>query len=633
MNLPATPARLSVLPLALAAAFPFPVSAQQTGNNELQPVVVTATRTESRADELLSDVVVIDRAAIERQAGRTLTEVLAREAGVQMHSNGGLGKTSSLYIRGTENRHALLLIDGVRYGSATTGAPSWDNLPIGDIERIEVLKGPASALYGSDAIGGVVQIFTRRGREGFHPHAAATAGSEGHREWTAGLSGGAADIAYAVSVRRLRDEGFSSSSATTSPASDRDGFEQDSLSSSLDWTLAPGWKVDARAMRAEGTSRYDATSGTSTYDIRREMASEALGLGLEGRLLDAWKSRLAWGRSKDDGTDITSDTARSRFDTLQTQWLWQNEVRTGAGLILAGYEQLEQAVDTSPTSYAVRERTVKSLFGGLNGSSGAHHWQVNARRDKNSQFGTENTWLLAYGLQLSPELRAHVSRGTAFKAPTFNQLYYPRTASTAPRTRRTTISVGNPHVLPESARNTELGLTHSTDGQQLKLIRFDNRIRNLIEWTSTPVNATTSLSTPTNVDEARIKGWTLGWDREFGALQLHSVLDLLDARNARNDRELRRRSDRQLTVGADYALSRWKLGATVLAASDRFDDINNTVRLPGYGTVDLHADYAFSKEWSLQARVNNAGDKGYETASGYHQSGRRAYLTLRYQAR
>lgn len=606
MKISVAPAGLSVLALALVAAFPLPASAQSP-HEGLDPVVVTATRTESREDALLSDVVVIGRDAIERHAGRTLAELITREAGVQMSGNGGLGKNSSVYIRGTESRHVLLLIDGVRFGSATAGSATFDNLSIEDIERIEVLKGPASALYGSDAVGGVIQIFTRKGRTGLHPDAAVTVGSHGHRAWTAGVSAGTEQVNYALSVRQLREDGFSSTNPALSSSynADRDGFEQDSLNASLDWRLAPGWKADARLMHADGLNQYD--GGTDPFDVRADVRSQLLALGLEGRPLDAWKSRLAFGRSRDESTNYTS-TSTSRFDTQQDQWLWQNEIDTPLGELLAGYEHLVQEVD-STTAYAVTERTIRSWFGGIKGATGAHSWQANLRRDDNSQFGEADTWLLAYGFRLSPNWRMHASRGTSFKAPSFNQLYWP--------------GFGTPVLQPERGRNTEVGTTFTAGAHQFGAVRFDNRIRGFI----------TATTTAANIPQARIEGWTLSYQGQFGGLHLGSALDLLDARNVQNGRKLPRRADRQLTANADYRIGDWKLGGTLLAASERFDNATNTTRLPGFGTVDLHVDYALSRDWSVQARLVNVGDKTYETARGYNQPGRAGYLTLRWQPR
>jgi len=589
------------LPLALAAAFP---SHSQTALSE---TVVTATRFESRASAVLSDVTVIDREAIDNSTGRTVPELLARMAGVQMAANGGLGKNSSVFIRGTESRHVLLLVDGVRVGSATTGQANFDNIPLESIERIEVLKGPASALYGSDAIGGVIQIFTRQGREGLHPHASVTLGSEGRREATAGLSGGRGDVSYSLGAQTLREKGFSA----TNPAAgfyfnpDRDGFSQQSVNASLAWRFAPDWKADARLLYADAKNRYD--SGSGSVDTRADLVSRVGAVGVEGRILPDWKSRLSFASSADDSTNFNGST--TRFDTTQDQWVWTNEVGTRAGKLLAGLERLVQKVD-STTAYAVTRRSTDSAFVGLVGEAGAHGWQLNGRHDDDSQFGGASTGLLGYGYRFTPQLRLHGAYGTSFKAPSFNSLYFP--------------GFGNPDLRPERGRNAELGLSYTMGLHEFKAVRFDNRVRDLIAFVGPTFQ-------PVNVDRARIEGWTLGYDAQLGAWGLHAALDLLDARNAQNGRKLPRRADEQLTASLDYATGDWKLGGTLIAASERFDNTANTVRLPGYATLDLHADRALSRDWTLQARLNNLADKPYETARGFNQPGRAVYLTLRYR--
>ncbi|SEA21866.1 TonB-dependent receptor domain-containing protein [Acidovorax soli] len=588
------------LPLALAAAFP--VHAQTT----LSETVVTATRVESRASALLSDVTVIDRETIENNTGRTVPELLARMAGVQMAANGGLGKNSSVFIRGTESRHVLLLVDGVRMGSATTGQASFDNIPLEMIERIEVLKGPASALYGSDAIGGVIQIFTRQGREGMHPHASVTLGSEGRREATVGLSGGRGDISYSLGAQTLREKGFSATNPAASFGNfnpDRDGFSQQSVNASLAWRFAPDWKADARLLYADGKNHYD--SGPSSFDTHADVQSRVGAVGVEGRILDDWKTRLNFASSADDSTSFEG-RAPSRFNTTQDQWAWTNEVGTRVGKLLVGLERLVQKVD-STTAYTVTRRSTDSAFAGIVGEYGPHGWQFNARHDDDSQFGGASTGLVAYGYRFTPQLRLHGAYGTSFKAPSFNQLYYP--------------GFGNPNLQPERGRNAELGLSYMMGLHEFKFVRFDNRIRGFI----------TGTTLPANVPRARIEGWTLGYDAQLGVWGLHAALDLLDARNTQNGRKLPRRADEQLTASLDYATGAWKLGGTLLAVSERFDDTANRVRLSGFATLDLHADHALSRDWTLQARLNNLADKQYQTANGFNQPGRAVYLTLRYQ--
>ena len=592
--------------LSLAVAAAFPSLAQTTPRPpELKETVVTATRTESRADSVLADVTVITREDIERGTGRTLSEVIARQAGIQSSANGGLGKSSSLFIRGTESRHVLFLVDGVSYTSATAGTPPLDNIALESIERIEVLKGPASALYGSDAVGGVVQIFTRRGAQGFNPYASVTLGSEARREATAGMRGGSGEVSYALGVQTVREKGFSSTNPAVGSSfnRDRDGFSQESVNGSIDWRFAPGWKADASVLFSDGVNHYD--SGSGTFDTRADVRSKIYSLGVEGRLTPGWKSRLAVSRAEDLSTNFTG-TPATAFNTQQDQTSWLNEIDTPLGKVLAGLERIEQRV-SGTTRYTVNRRITDSVFAGLNGDAGRHSWQVNVRHDDDSQFGSADTGLLGYGFKLTPNLRAHASYGTSFKAPSFNTLYFP--------------GFGNPTTQPERGRSAEIGATYGWSDHELKVVRFENRIRGFI----------TVAPAVINIPQARIDGWTVSYSGHSGRWSYRTALDLLDARNVLTGLKLPRRADEQLTAGVDYGVGPWKFGASMLAVTQRFDDAANRTRLGGFVTADLHADYAVAKDWTLQARLNNVGDKTYQTANGYNQQGRAAYVTLRWQ--
>ena len=328
-------ARLATLPLALAAAFPsFPSFAQAQEAPQLKAVVISATRSPTRADELVSDVVVIERAEIEKSVGRTLPEILARGPGVQFSSNGGLGKVSSINIRGTESRHTILLIDGVRYGSATTGTPTWDNIPVDMIERIEILKGPASALYGSEAVGGVVQIFMRKGVKGFHPYASVTLGSEKYRQLAAGFSGGVGEVTYTLGLQKTREAGFSATNARVpfnnfNP--DRDGFDQDALNASVAYQINSAWKVDAGLLYADSVNHFDDGLNRDSRSAGRTSVART---GVEGRLLPGWKTQLRYSQSVDSNDAIEAAFFPSLFKTTQNQWTWQNDVDTPIGVAL-----------------------------------------------------------------------------------------------------------------------------------------------------------------------------------------------------------------------------------------------------------------------------------------------------------
>jgi len=603
MTTPVHPARLAALSLALAAAFP---SHAQTQVAALADTVVTATRTPTRADSLVSDVVVIERADIEKLAGRTLPEILTRAAGLQFSANGGRGKVSNIYIRGTEARHTILLIDGVRYGSATAGTPVWENLPLDAIERIEVLKGPGSSLYGSDGVGGVVQIFTRKGQAGFHPYAQIGAGSDSYGQAGGGFTGGQGALTYSLGLQALNDRGFSSTNPSVpfgNYNADRDPFRQRSLNAGAAWQISPDWKLDGGVLHAEGVSHYDDGPGR---DTQNNVRGTTLRAALSGKFLPGWKTQLQASQSSDTSNATVSSFLPSDFKTTQNQLFWQNDIDTPLGVLLAGLERLEQQVDGS-TAYTVSERSITSAFLGLNGESGPHSWQANLRRDRNSQFGGSTTGFAGYGYKITPSWRVHASHGTSFVAPSFNQLYYP--------------GFGTPTLQAEKGRNTDIGVTWSAAGHTVKLVHFDNRIRGFIP--SGPL--------PANVPRARIDGWTLGYDGTFGALALRASFDTLNPRNEVTGRRLPRRSDEQLTLGADYGTGAWKFGASLVHAGERFDDAANTFRIGGYTTVDLYADYALAKDWSVQANLRNAGDRDYQTVRGYNQPGRGVFVTLRWQ--
>ena len=574
----------------------------------LSETVVTATRIDTRTDELVSDVRVIDRAAIEASTARTLPELLAREAGVQFSSNGGLGQYSSVFIRGTQARHTILLVDGVRLGSATAGTPVWETLPVEAIERIEVLKGPASALYGSDGAGGVVQVFTRKGVTGFHPYASVAAGSYGHAKASAGVSGGEGALSYSFGVQRGVERGFSSSNAREPDGNynpDRDPFRQNATNASLRYQINKDWSADASLMYSEAVSHFD--HWDTTLNSRSVLRASVAQAGLKGRLRPDWQTEFRVSEGVDTNSPIEAGSP-DFVKTTQTQWTWQNTVDTRAGAVLAGVEQRAQLV-TSPTAYTVKRRTIDAGFVGLNGQAGDHSWQLNARRDRNSQFGTSDTGFAGYGWRFAQNWRLHGSYGTTFVAPSFNDLYYPGGS-------------GNPNLQPEHGRNRDLGVAWSAGGHSVKLVYFDNRIRDMIAW---------SGSSTENVGRARIDGWTLGYEGRIDRLSLRASLEDMDPRNQVSGKLLPRRSQHQATLGADWREGDWLFGTSVLHVGSRYDNTANTRSLSAYTVADLHATWRFAKDLSLQAKLNNLTDRVYETTYGYNQSGRALYLTLRWE--
>jgi vitamin B12 transporter len=601
-------------PLALvcgAAA----VHAQQAADR-LDPVIVTATRTPLRASEAIAEVTVIDRAALDRATGRTLVELLAQQPGLQFTSTGGLGKTASIFIRGLEARHTLLLLDGVRVSSETVGSPSLDNLPLEIIERIEIVRGPMSSLYGSAAMGGVIQVFTRRGREGLHANASLTAGSKHHGQAAGGLVFGRGAFDGAVQVQHTETRGFSATNANAQFGShdpDSDGFRQNGGSVRLGWQAAPDWRVEALAVESNGKTQYDDGPGV---DARAALRNSIQLLQASGRIGADWRTRLYVARSVDSYDTLAGGPFASLgpIATVQRQFGWENTLATPLGTALALVERNEQTVSRPDTPFDVSERTIDALALGLSGSAAGHTWQASLRHDRNSQFGSQNNGAIGWGYALTPAWRVGASLGTSFVAPSFNQLYYP--------------GFGSPDLQPEEGKHAELSLRWAAGDHSVRAAWFDNRYRNFIP----------SGPQPVNVPKAQADGLALSYEGRLAHLVLGASLDLVDPHNAtsgvaNSGKQLPRRAKNAFKLVADWTEGVWSAGATVAMFSERFDNAANTLRLGGYGTVDLRGEWALRPDWSLGMRLNNVGDKVYETAYGYNQPGREVYLTLRYAPR
>jgi len=570
-------------------------------------VVVTATRIPTRISEQLADVTVITRTEIEAAGATTLPALLAQQPGLQITTNGGIGKSASVFTRGTNAGHTLLLVDGVPLGSATLGQPSFHNLPLAQIERIEILRGPASSLYGSDAIGGVIQVFTRKGEGPMTLEAFAGGGSYGTSELMAGISGGTQTVSYSLAASRFESDGQDATRpGHFAPNPDADGYENTSWRGRLAVTPAAGHEFGATFLMADSRNHYD--GGGPTVNAYNDDETRVWSLYARNRLASAWTSTLRYGESQDRSENFAP--GRSLHATQQKQWTWQNDVKLPLGTLLLAAEHLEQSVE-STTNYTVRERTVRSLIAGWQASVGKHSWQLSQRSDDNSQFGQKTTGSLAYGYRITPALTARAAVGTAFKAPSFNQLYWPDTGWGG----------GNPNLQPETARNREMGLEwQGPTGARLSWTHYDNRIRNLI--TGWP---------PVNVDRARIRGDSLSGSHAWGPWQAQVALDLMKPINEATGHRLPRRAAEQFKMRLTYETGTWGAGGELSAVGKRFDTATQTREMPGYELLNLFGHYRLTRETRLEARVDNLFDADYETAWGFRNAGRTLFVGLRYQ--
>lgn len=577
-------------------------------------VVVTATRQQQRANELLADVSIVSRDEIEQAGQSTLTELLARQPGIQSSSNGGPGKASSLFIRGANPNQTMVLIDGVRIGSATLGTPALEQIPLSQVERIEILRGPGSALYGADAIGGVIQIFTKRGQGESTLDAFAGAGSYNTRDLSAGMSGGSKAWSYSLRGSNYSTDGIKAIADRAKqpysfdPSRPADGFRNASVSGSLAFRPAVGHEIGGTLLQTAGRNWYE--SGPN-FDSRADVAQSVLNLYSRNRLADMWTSTVRVSQAVDDSTDYNPfSPAGARFKTTQEQFAWQNDVRVPVGSLMVALESLNQKALSQ--GHFDRTRSIDSALVGWSGRLGEHRLQANLRRDDNSQFGGKTTAYAGYGYQITEALRAQVSAGSAFRAPTFNELYYP--------------GFGNAQLQPENAHNREVGLVWEQGSRRAGVTIFDNRVSDLIV---TVCDASWNCQ-PVNVGRAKLQGATLSYAGKVHGFDFDGSLDLLSARDADTHQRLPRRAEQQASLRMSRPIGQWTVGAEWQGVGDRYDSTTKTRHMGGYGLINTFARYALSRDLSVEARANNLGDKKYETAWGYGTPGANLFVGLRY---
>ncbi|EXJ14288.1 TonB-dependent vitamin B12 receptor [Imhoffiella purpurea] len=619
-------------PLTLAA-LTLPLAGNlfaDTSPTTLDTVVVTATRTATPATESLASVTVIDRAEIERRQSRSVPDLLRGVPGVTVSQNGGAGQVASVSLRGTNSDHVLVLIDGVRIGSATLGTSPLQDIPIEQIERIEVVRGPRSSLYGSEAIGGVIQIFTRRGGGPLAPRLSVGGGSFGTLSASAGLSGGGENGWFDLGANVERTDGIDACDGRPAPyagcgvfQNDRDGYRNIGVNVRGGYRFSDWASLDLHLLSSQNRTEFD---GTIYGGNRSRSEQQVLGGTLTLQPLSPWTLTLSAGHSWDKYRVYFDDEAAGiddrfidSFETERDTFSLQNDLNLAPGQMLTlGLDYTRDSV-SGTVDYDKDSRDDVGVFGEYQGAFGPTSLTLSLRQDDDEQFGTHATGSAALGYLFANGIQVSASYGTAFKAPAFNDLYYP--------------NYGNPDLDPEQSHSLELGLRGElplgTIGQgDWELSLYQTDIDDLIAYDSTSYSAANIQSARILGLEASANARILGWD-------LGSTLTLLDPENDSDDANdgnlLPRRAEQTFQLDLDRAFDRWSFGATLFVSGRRFDDLANSERLAGYSLVDLRAEYAIDASLRLQARLENAFDEDYETAYLYNRPGRAFYLTLRYE--
>ena len=602
------PAALLGPSLAAAQALPVPPIAQ------LAPVVVTAARTPQPIATLTADVTVIHEDAIAGLGTRSFAELLQGQPGVEIVQNGGPGTTSGVFLRGANRGQTLLLLDGLRISSSTVGAPTLEAIPLDQAERIEILRGPASSLYGADAIGGVIQVFTRRPAAGVSGRLSGGYGTDGSGAIAGGVSLGAGPVAASLSAGHRRSRGFN---ATTDPESfvwnpDVDGYDMNDVGASAIVAFAPEQELTARYLRSDLDAQFDAGPG---FDDRTRTTLEAWQVASRNRLAEGWTSRLSVGETSDDSVSSTA-FGEYPFRTRDRQYGWQNEIAIPSGAATVAFERREERIDEE-AGYAVTRRDTNAVVGVLMLERGGHALQANLRHDDSSQYGGQTTGAIAWGYRLAPQWRVTASYGTGFKAPSFNDLYYP--------------GFSNPDLEPETARNVEGSVhwsgRHGEWRTGARAVGWYNKVDQLIVFQCDDA----FNCAPRNVARATLAGVTLAGDAAWRGTSIRGSVDLQQPEDDATGRLLPRRAQRHGSLVVGQAFGPAQLVVELIASSYRYDDAENTRRLGGYAIVNVAVEWPLGHGVTLLARADNAFDKDYALAYGFATGGARAFVGVRWQ--
>jgi vitamin B12 transporter len=598
---------------ALAALCMAPVQAQSQTTPKLETVVVTAARATQLLSDLLADVTAIGPEEIERAGQASLVEVLQRMPGVEIGSTGGPGTVSSVFLRGANANHTLILVDGLRVDASSNGAAALEAIPLAQIDHIEILRGPASSLYGADAIGGVIQIFTKRAedRQGTS-RLSASIGAGSYRTVTgdAGISGNNQTLRYAFNAAYADSGGFN---ALRNPQAfgfnpDRDGYRSSSASGALALRYRERDELALQFFANRLNAQFDASPN---FDDRTKTVLESYAVSTRNHLATNWESLLRIGRSVDDSRSESSTFAGTTRST-QNQYTWQNDFTLAADRLQLAAERREERI-SGDTAYAVTGRDTNSVVGVYQLRRDAHALQGNLRYDDSSQFGGKTTGALAYGYRLAPQWRVTASAGTAFHAPTFNDLYFP--------------GFSNPNLRPETARNVEAGLHFAAVNSGADLVAYRNRVHDLIVF---QCDANFNCA-PVNVNNARLTGATLSARKSWGDTQAQASVDIQQPEDEATGNLLPRRARRHAAASVTHTFGQWVVGAECTVSSARFDDPANKRPMGGYGLLNLTATYALAPAWQLLLRANNVFDKQYEVARDYATPGANVFVAVQYR--
>jgi len=590
-------------------------------------VFVTATRTPIPKKNVIADTTTINEEEIERAGSSSLTDLLQRQPGIEIYNSGGQGKVSSLHIRGSESDHVVVLIDGLRVNQVTSGLTAFENIPLSQIEKIEIVRGASSSLYGAGAIGGVIQIFTKKGVSGFKPYAAIGYGRYDTKTAQAGIRAGNDSTNYAINISSLSTEGFSAYKTNNPIFSDKDGYNNLSLSGSINHKFNQDNSISLNFIKSSGINKYDNKYDASFFDHKNKMDTQAVGINFSNKITMDWQSDLKIGQSiykyNDNYNYDLGTAAWTPNNSKQNQLSWLNNISLPIGSLQLMYDFNRETINKS-LGYDKSERNNSGYMVGYLLNRDNHNLQLNYRFDDNSAYGKFNTGNIGYGYNLNNQWNISAMYGTAFRAPNFMDLYYPGSYSGG-----VYYAASNPNLKPEESKNIEASLRYQKDVDQFSATIFKNKIDNFIQLDLDGI--------PQNTEKAKFEGLTLNGSTFIDHFQLYGNTTFQSAKNEATNERLSRRAKNYGNVGLNYYFNQWNVGAEITAQGSKKE---STAEIPGYAFINLVADYKMNDSIKLNLRLNNVLNKDYAvayegnpktTGFAYQTPGTSFFINLRYE--
>lgn len=585
---------------------------------KLSNVVVTSSRLPQDASDVYSSVSVITRDDLDRTQATHVIEVLQTLPGVSINQSGGPGGLSGLFIRGTKSSQLLVLIDGVRASSAASGAAALETLSVDQIERIEVIRGARSTQYGADAIGGVVQIFTRRAdKPGFQSRVKVGYGSNDTWERSLGASFQNKQTQASLNLSSEEMTGHDRSRSASLVNQDDDTYRNHSISLHGSHKFTDDFKLSASYLHQEGETEYDyGWAGAYPYD---EFTLKNFGLNADWAVTSLWSTRLELGINENDNVNLYDDSAsQSFFKTDRIALLWLNTLSFEQQELQLGASTHKDELKGS-TAFAETERRTDALFFQHNFKAESFSTEIGVRYDDNNQYGDFTSWNFGVAVPLAESSKVFVSYNQAFRAPTFSELYYP--------------NYDNPNLKPEESQSVEVKLTHSLNEKahievSVYQTEIDDAIVNDENWI------------PNNIGAVDITGAEIVYIQQWNQWTLHSNASYVDARDNASGGFLNRRPKKTANLELSRKMGDWSVGSSIFASGASWDDALSTRKIAGYALWNARVSYSVTPSLTAALKVDNLLDKNYATALtddgqwpnsryiGYNELGRTAFFSL-----